>query len=65
LIFSGGSPLTITGIGFGTSGTLFIGDTEVEATYTDTEISAILPSLPADTYKIYVFKNNTVAGVLR
>lgn len=63
-IFLGGHVLTIDGSNFGSSGTLMIGKTVVPTdTFTNSQVTATLPSLPPGTYKIFLLKGSGRAAV--
>jgi hypothetical protein len=63
-IFLGGDVLTIDGSNFGSSGTLMIGKTVVPTdTFTNSQVTATLPSLPPGTYKIFLLKGSGRAAV--
>ncbi|XP_052063080.1 fibrocystin-L-like [Mytilus californianus] len=56
----GGSQLTISGSGFSNTGTLRIGDTEIpDAVFTDTTITATLPSMSQGVKKVWVFASTS------
>lgn len=56
----GGSQLTITGSGFSDNGTLRIGDTELpDAVFTNTTITATLPSMSQGVKKVWVFASTS------
>ena len=64
LYFLGGDVLTIDGSNFGSSGTLMIGKTVVPTdTFTNSQVTATLPSLPPGTYKIFLLKGSGGAAV--
>ena len=66
MFFLGGATLTITGSGFGTAGSLRIGTTDVATDeFTDTKVTAVLPSLPPGTYNVYLFKDSSGAAVYK
>lgn len=66
LSFSGGATLTIDGTNFGSSGTLKIGTTTVTTdTFTNTQVTATLPSLAPGIYDVLLLKGSGGAAVDR
>ncbi|CAG2205079.1 unnamed protein product [Mytilus edulis] len=61
---AGGATLTIDGTNFGTSGTLKIGTTTVATdTFTNTQVTATLPSLAPGIYDVLLLKGSGGAAV--
>ncbi|XP_069115226.1 fibrocystin-L-like [Argopecten irradians] len=61
----GGTALTVTGSGFGTSGTLIIGGTVVPtSSFTDTQVTATLPPLTPGTHAVQLIVGTDGAAVL-